>query len=354
VVIARLRLAALGVAALAGCTNVNSSSPHISASPAQLSASATRSQASSPSASPSVESLRLSFQNVPQASTTPLLDVKTDGRRVCWSAGPDASGHAAPDLYCLTPGTEPGLIFRNPNRDSNLPTIGVAGDHFAFVEQNERAFGAGGWRLWFIASPGQLAVEVDRSDPAGGMVTPPPTLAMDDGHLVWATFHQGASGPRSMLRVKDLATGAVTELEDSAFEQVQYWFPAIDGENVVFGTVEGDDWHIQLGRLGAAWQPHQLDRSGRAATPAISGDAIVWKHGGASVFDWGTLVRYSIADNDERPISLGAQAAINYPSIGDRYVAVWGRDDTKFYLYDVRADRVVRMRCMERAVPHGA
>ena len=133
------------------------------------------------------------------------------------------------------------------------------------------------------------------------------------------------------------------ELENSPFEQIQYWFPAVDGENVVFGTVAGDDWHIQLGRLDAAWRPRQLDRTGRAATPAISGDTIVWKHGGASVFDWGTLVRYSIGTNEEQPISLGPQAAINYPSIGDRYVAVWGRDDTKFYLYDLQHDRAVRI-----------
>jgi hypothetical protein len=221
--------------------------------------------------------------------------------------------------------------------------IGVAGDRFAFVEQNERVFGVGGWRLWYISSPGQSAVELDRGGPQGGMVTPPPTLAIDDGHLVWATFHQGASGPRSVLRVKDLATGAVRELEDSPFEQIQYWFPAINGENVVFGTVEGDDWHIRLGRLDGGWRTRQLDQTGHAATPAISGNTIVWKHGGASVFDWGTLVRYSIGDNEEHAISLGPQAAINYPSMGDRYVAVWGRDDTKFYLYDFRNDRVVRL-----------
>ena len=55
------------------------------------------------------------------------------------------------------------------------------------------------------------------------------------------------------------------------------------------------------------------------------------------------MARYSISEDEEQAVSFEPQTAINYPSMGSRYVAVWGRDDTKFYLYDLQHDRVVRI-----------
>lgn len=87
-------------------------------------------------------------------------------------------------------------------------------------------------------------------------------------------------------------------------------------------------------------QPVRLDASGRAAEPAIVGNTVVWKEAD-DVFNYGTLAIHSLATGETRMVSSAPQPGIKSPSIGNRYVAFWGIDDTAFLLYDLKLAQVV-------------
>ncbi len=333
----------ISLAIITGCGT--DPSPYASSAPGPGTPRATRSASTTAIPTSAPEQLNLQWHSISQKLTTPLLEVRTDGTQICWSAGPEAKGNFAPDLYCYRPGGRVAKVFANPNRDSNLSVIAVAKSWYAFAEQNERVFGAGGWRLWLLHA-GSSPIEVDRTDGPGGMQPPPPSIALTDRWLVWATFHQGTEGPRSLLRAIDLSTLVKRTLDEGAFERIQFWFPSLDGDRLAYGTVEqsgtSEDWHVYLASMTATWHPARLDNGG-AAQPVLTGGTVIWKQGGDGVFDWGALTRYSIATGDTVSISFDPQPAVDYPSAGSRFAAAWGRDDTKFYLYDLSENRLARI-----------
>jgi hypothetical protein len=67
----------------------------------------------------------------------------------------------------------------------------------------------------------------------------------------------------------------------------------------------------------------------------MSGDTVVWKKVVDNVTNWGNaLVSYSLSSRQARQEALPDQPNVDTPSIGNRYVAVWGMDPTKFELLD--------------------
>jgi hypothetical protein len=296
----------------------------------------------SPSPSPG---LGLAFEEVGQQFTTPLLDVRTDGEEIIYSSGaadgPD--GAVAPDLYRLVPGGQPERILANPDRDSSLLPIAVAGGHYAFVELNDRLYGTAGWGVWYLGEPGAEPLLLDQTDAAASRLVPKPQLALSDDYLVWQTFSHAPDGLRSELRMFDLRTQTQSVVASALSDtEAQYWFPSLDGSRLVYTFIDYsagacpcrtsielmDLKHPEAG-------PQRLNDGAQGAVlGVIAGDSVVWK-ASSDVFNWGQIVHLSL--------TTGEQTALNYPSLGNRFVAAWGADDTKFYVYDLEADAAFRI-----------
>ncbi|PZR65170.1 MAG: hypothetical protein DLM71_00280 [Chloroflexi bacterium] len=347
-------LVLVSVLSLAGCTTARPSPagstrsipPAVSPSPPSLS-----------SVAPGTGStLSLTTGTIDQRSTTPALAYASTGEYLVWSSGAriGATAKVAPDLFTAVPGGAAQLLYANPNRDSELRPIGGHRSSFAFIEENFRAFGYGGWKLWYIPRPGAKAVEIDR-----GVMSVVPNFSISGKWLAWTP----GPGDMSELVVVDLTTMRRRVLLSSPAQEAQYWHPAIDGDRLVYGTVElavdrrSDQRHVYLLNLAAEAPPRRLDHSVSASEPAIHGDDVVWKESDPSLnfVVSGSLTHYSLKTNRSQPLLLkpGPQPTINgygvgwtQPSVGNRYVAAWsdsGDGDRAMYLADLRGGGVVKI-----------
>jgi hypothetical protein len=127
--------------------------------------------------------------------------------------------------------------------------------------------------------------------------------------------------------------------------EAQYWTPSIDGDHLVYSVVDyskpDTPRYVYLMDLAdRAPTPRRLDTSGRAVTPAIYGDSVVWKEAD-DVFEWGTITLFSLATGTARKLTFGIQQQLNYPSVGGRFVAAWGRDYGSVYVYDLERDKAL-------------
>jgi hypothetical protein len=261
------------------------------------------------------------------------MDYTSTGQYLIWSSGSrlGAAAKVAPDLFGSTPGGKVQLLYANPNRDSQLHPIAGDGSEFAFIEENYRAFGYGGWKLWYVARPGTRAIEIDH-----GVLSVIPFFAISGKWLAWTP----GTEEKSELRIIDLTTMTRRSLLSSPPRKTQYWYPAIDGDRLVYGTVElapdeeSDERHVYLLNLDANPEPLRLDKSNSASQPAILGDDVVWKESDPSLsFDvGGGLVHYSLSTTQHETLNLrkGRPLVINgygagylWPSIGSGYVAAW-------------------------------
>jgi hypothetical protein len=79
--------------------------------------------------------------------------------------------------------------------------------------------------------------------------------------------------------------------------------------------------------------------------PLVLGDAVYWKEAdpGFNMFNWGRMIRYDLLTGKVAPISIAPQERVNYPSIGSRFIAWWGRDAFQFSIYDTELGRVRRI-----------
>jgi hypothetical protein len=282
---------------------------------------------------------------IDQQFTTPALEYRSTGAYLVWSSGARADKQAdvAPDLFGSTPDGDVQLLYDNPSRDSRLEVIGGDGSQFAFVEINARAFGLGGWKLWYLSGPGSSPEVIDEGP--GDQL---PFFGMSGDRLVWTAVH--GHPKESQLLLVELTTMTRRVLLSSAPEQVQYWFPAIDGDRVVYGTVElspdgsSDERHVYLLDLGSSGPGQRLDEDRSASEPAIRGDVIVWKESSPSenFLVGGRLVQYSIASKVSKPIALGSgHDRFIEPTIGNDYVTAWSDNDRALYLADLITDQNV-------------
>ncbi len=255
----------------------------------------------------------------------------------------------APDVYqYLIGGTDPRKVFESSDRRATASPIAVSGKHVAVVETDAEAE-PGAWRLWYVAEPGTDPVLVDKSDGADGVQGPYPFIALDGDRLVWTAFHQRAEGPRSELSMASLPSTKPEIIDSQPLNRFEHWFPALDGDHLVYGSIETSATsikrHVYLRDLGApATKPRQLDVTGNASMPDISGDNVVWKESPDNVLERGTLMLYSLASRVARPIAFGDEAMVNNPSLDDRFLAADVIDPTRLFLYDLIADKAVKLK----------
>jgi hypothetical protein len=282
---------------------------------------------------------------IDQQFTTPALDYRNTGEYLVWSTGVrGAVDDTAPDLYGTRPGEVPQLLYDNPERDSRLEVVGGNGSRFAFVEYNTRAFGRGVFKLRYIPGPGKPAVVIDEGD--SELL---PFFAVSGDRIVWTVVH--GDPRRSELRVLDVRSMTTTVLLSSDPLQIQYWFPAIDGDRIVVGSIEpnadytSDQRHIYLVDLAAGGAPTRLDHSKSASEPAIHGDTVIWKESDPTMhlLNYGTIVRYSLSTRTSRPIDFPVERLMGFtdPSIGSRFATAWHQDFRHLYIADVRTDRII-------------
>ncbi len=277
-----------------------------------------------------------------QSSTTPALEFRSTGTTLIWSSGAraDRSADVAPDLFAARPGDQATLLYDNPNRDSRLEYIDGAAEQVAFMERNERAFGLGEWRLWYLAGTDEEPMLIDSG---GGEQLP--FFGISAHYLVWTVL---AGTPQvSELRAIDLRTMARRVVASDQPSQTQYWFPDIDGSRLVYGTVEPsadrstDQRHVYFVDLDGDETPRRLDQSTSASEPAIRGDIVVWKESDPDLnfLVAGSLVRYSLVTNQGAPLPLPAPQGTGFtdPSIGSRYVAAWPEADRMLYVADLQS-----------------
>ena len=281
-----------------------------------------------------------------QRFTTPALEYRSAGSQLLWSSGARTSGDAdvAPDLFGSTPGGSVSLLYDNPNRDSRLEFVGGDGTRVAFIETNQRLFGVGGWKLWYQSGPG-TAQEVDHG--TGDQL---PFFALSGDLLVWTAVH--GQPPQSQLILLELTTMEPRVLLSAPPDRTQYWFPSIDKERVVFGTVElspdgeTDERHVYLLDVNST-TPVRLDSSRSASQPVIRGDDVVWKESDPSLnfLVAGSLVRYALATGTETPITMPTISGLGFtdPSIGNRFVAAWAQSLRDIYLVDLRDNSTVQI-----------
>ena len=276
---------------------------------------------------------------IPTADTTPLQDVKTDGSVIFWSTGVNAAPDTAPDLWATLPGAAPKRIFANPNRDSSLLPIVGSGGRYAFVESNPRIYGPNGWRLWYLDHPGATPVQLDASDGPSSL----PLLAMTTDQIVWAVIHGPASDSSSELLAATLPDLKKRTVERSPSTKLQYVFPSLLGSELAFGVEDpltGAE-HVDLLDLATTGVPaRQLDTSGGATMPVLTGDSVLWKEG-ANIFSSGQLVRDLLPDGPTTELAFGTWSGVLYPSAGRRFVTAWGWDTTQFYVLDLTTNQAI-------------
>jgi hypothetical protein len=285
---------------------------------------------------------------IDQRSTTPALEYRSTGSYLIWSSGARVSKEAevAPDLFGSTPGGSVTLLYDNPNRDSRLELVGGDGTQFAFVEYNDRVFGLGGWKFWYLSGPGTQPAEIDHG--LGGQL---PFFAISGHSLVWTAVH--AQPAQSQLLLVDLTTMHRRVLLSAPPTRTQYWFPSMDGNRIVFGTVEvvadgqSDERHTYLLDVDAQAAPTRLDTGTSSSEPVIHGDDVVWKESDPTIsfLNAGSLVRYSLATGVTIPIMLPTISGLGFtdPSIGNRFVAAWPQSLRDIYLLDLHDNSALKI-----------
>jgi hypothetical protein len=279
---------------------------------------------------------------IDQQYTTPALEFRSTGTYLIWSTGArvdpavQTEADSAPDLFAALPGGEPILLYDNPNRDSRLEFIGGYGDRFAFVEDNVRAFGLGGWKLWYLVGLGGRPQLLDQ-----GGTGQWPFFEMSDGYLVWSHGDENTS----QLRLLDLTTMVQRVLVSEPAVKAQFYFPHIDGSRLVYNTRtlspdDSDICEVFFRDLASDAPPVRLDVSDTASEPAIHGDHIVWKETDPTIsfLNAGTLVLYSLATRTIEPLRIPTIGTLGFtePSMGNRYVAAWPQTNRRLYLADLQ------------------
>jgi hypothetical protein len=282
---------------------------------------------------------------IPSEFTTPLLDVRTDGKELVWSrGGGDPDPASAPDLWRYHPGDERPLeLFHNPVRDSTLALVAVRDGHYAFVETNRRTLGDNTYLVWAIVNDTPILVDTIQSSP-DEIPLPIPFLAMTDRQLLWTTAHRTPAGLAYQLLSYDLAAATTTVLQSADAATTAFWFPSVDaeGDRVVYSTLErtssGDRFHVYLAGLEAGARPVQLDLTGDATMAVLSGNTVYWKHVRGNLLNSSSLVSQSLLNPQPSPERLTVLGdGLNYPSVGSHYLTAWQDNDIDVGVYDIRA-----------------
>jgi hypothetical protein len=318
------------------------------------SASVQPSASSAPSATP-VTSRRLGLGeeldivSFPRQLSGTTLEFVSDGSAIVYSSSraPDAGVESAPDLWRYEPGAaEPTLVWRNPERDHSI--VKIAGDigTVAFVElpiDGERA-----WNFWLVPEPGADAILLDTHPGGQDVSSLVPSFTVQQSLVAWTAFDRGPTGAVSQLFIAEAPMWEPRLLQERRAAEAELWLPSVYAGRMVYTEVRyapdraNDERRVFLLDLtNPAAEPLRLDASGRATMPLILSDTIVWKETdpGFNMFDWGRMVACTLPDCDPGPMSTAPQEEVNYPSLGERFVAWWGLDAFSFGVYDLERER---------------
>lgn len=277
----------------------------------------------------------------------PIGSVVTDGTYIGWSGG-DPDGIRDPDFYRWRIGSDQiEVVYRNPQRNRGISLPAMDGDHVAFSESGAPQETVITWNLVYVARPQAKPVVLEharRPMQSPGLI-PQPTISGE--RLVYALQTiRGRRATSSLVEI-DLRTMERTVLARSDFDEREYWYPSLDGDRLVYGTVEyahdrtNGERHVYLLDLSARHpRPTRLDTDGEASQPSIYGDSVVWKSAPRSfnANNWGQVVRYSIATGrTERLNYLGERTGyfLVFPRVGPRFVAAEPSDWTKLAVWDL-------------------
>lgn len=304
------------------------------------------------SASPRPPTLTVERAPVPG----PISAVATDGVSIAWSAGEDPTAINAPNLYRWKIGSSNiETVFNNPLDIRGIGLIVVDGDRMAFTEsgaQDERFID---WNFLYVpaigAKPLKLASATRPADAPGVF----PQATISGNRLVFELQTIDGETATSQLISVDLTTMTRTVLATSDFDELEYWFPSLDGDRLVYGTVEyandpiNGERHVYLLDLAdPTAKPKRLDDDGEASQPAIHGDTVVWKTAPRdfNANNWGQVVRYTISTGKaERLDYLGETTGyyLNMPQVGARFISATPSDWHRMAVYDMKTDTEVTL-----------
>ena len=267
------------------------------------------------------------------------------GGEVIW-----IGGEAGPsEIWRYVPGAAaPERILGLEHADGAITALAGSSAGYAFIEESPSAYGKGGWRLWFLAAPGAVPIEVDRGTAPGAGVAP--TLAMDDQRIAWAAFDEPASGPVSRLKVGSVAVpGTAITLIAAPIRDRKLWYPVLSGTELWYATIEpdpdgiADEFHVEQLDLTHPEAPPSIFRGlGHDFNPAVSARYVAWKTAepGDSALNWGEL---HVLDRQSGAVTAIPVAKANRPSLGDRFVAFDEISHTRLVVYDLATQRLVEL-----------
>jgi hypothetical protein len=219
---------------------------------------------------------------------------------------------------------------------------------YAFVEANDAAYGAGGWRIWFLPTGVGAPIKVDAgtSPGAGG----PPTIALDGDRIAWAGFDEPARGPLSFLKVAAIASlSEVRTVITEPIEDGLLWTPVLDRSTLWYAVIHadfahtgrGDEFHIESVDLDTPdLKSVRFAGTGNDFEPAISPAWVVWKttKAGIAALSWGALHIRNRESGSETTIPVDRARSA---SVGDRFVTFQEISRQRLLLYDTATSELL-------------
>jgi hypothetical protein len=271
----------------------------------------------------------------------PNLLRSADGQ-VLWSAT-----HG--ELWRYVPGSsQPERLYASATRDAAITDVGASSRGYTFVETSRKAYGEGGWRVWYLPAAAEQPVELDRGRARNAGF--PPTLAMDDTRVVWAGFDEPGTGWVSRLRLASLNDpGTAMTLLSYPIREALLWYPCLDGNELWFaiihpdfdGTGSGNEFHLEMMNLSNPQAaPRRFAGTGNDFDPAVNHDFIAWKtaEGDSAALNWGTI---HLEDRRTQLVQTVPVPNGNRPSIGDRFLAFDEITRSRLDIYDPSTRRVI-------------
>ncbi len=270
---------------------------------------------------------------------------------VWWSTGSSGT-----EIWSYKPGdAQPQVIFTIDANDSSVGEIVGRSGRYAFPEANDRLYGEGAWKLWYLPAAGKNRVLLDEGQSSSRYL---PTLAMDDRLIVWAALDDpnsssGGSQPdgdvSSAIRLaatNDLSE--VTTLVSYRAIDGLLWYPALNGDEVWFGIIHGDwqngvqdDIRVQTLDLSKpAAEPITFRGVGREFNPAADDRFVVWKspEPGFSALNWGDIYVLDRASGARTHVSSEG----GRPSLGRRFIAFDVITHRQLSLFDLQTGVLTR------------
>lgn len=311
------------------------------ASPTAAPSTSARPVASAERAGPLGQEIEIG--TIDPAFTPSMSAFASDGEAVYFgSAGrtPDPNDYA-PDLWRQLPTADaPELVWRNPLRNRTIGGIAGYLGTIVFVDMN--ADGERDWNLWLIPGPAAEPILLDSHPGDEDVSSLIPSVAAELHSVAWTAFDRGPSGPVSQLLVATAPDWTPTVLQERDAAVAELWLPFIADTSLAYCELHynadrtHDERHVFLTDIFGEMPPRQLDTSGRATMPMIVNDGVIWKETdpGFNMFNWGHLVYWDRLADEIRPISSRLQPDVNFPTAGERFIAVTGYDSAIFEVYD--------------------